>query len=128
MLSCTKNHSIFFIFLYLSFFVTRLRTLLLRRTSSVAFDISGKPTRCFATSFALVRVFRFQRKTLLLFYCFFLLLLFFLFFLLTSFLLYISKTIQPICKKFSGIMLNTCPLKILNFQSLSHFRFLVTSF
>ena len=54
MLSCTKNHSIFFIFLYLGFFVTRLRTLLLRRTSSVAFDISGKPTRCFATSFALV--------------------------------------------------------------------------
>ena len=54
MLSCTKNHSIFFIVLNLGFFVTRLRTLLLRRTSSVAFDISGKPTRCFATSFALV--------------------------------------------------------------------------
>ena len=50
----------FFIFLYLGFFVTRLRTLLLRGTSSVTFDIKGKPTRCFATSFALVLFFFLQ--------------------------------------------------------------------
>ena len=34
-------------------------------------QLDGRPTRCSATRSCLVKVFRFQRKTLLLFYCFF---------------------------------------------------------
>ena len=70
----------------------------------------GRPTRCFATSSALViiiiiRVFRLQRKTLLLFYCFF-----FTFIIILAFSSYnfcaedFSEMARPIYLKFSEKM------------------------
>lgn len=76
----------------------------------------------------IIRVFRFQRKTLLLFFGFFLLLLYFFFFFLTPSRLYNSKSFQPILMKFSEIMWNYYPSKMLKFSWQRHFRFYVTSF